>query len=68
MTGRGSNRTRRGMGNKANSVGCEAFSTSGARQIPHYAFTIGHITDYLSSDNGVVTLNVRGVDLTRCTD
>ena len=44
---------------------CEAFVASGARQSPDYAFTIGQITDHLSSDNGVVTLNVAGVDLPR---
>ena len=37
-TGRGSNRTGRGVGNEANSVECEAFSTSEARQSPDYAF------------------------------
>ena len=61
--GKASSRTGRGVSNEANSVGCEAFSASGARQSPDYAFTVGQITDHLNSGNGVVTLNARGVDL-----
>ena len=61
--GKASSRTGCSVSNKANSVGCEAFSTSGERQSPGYAFTVSQITNHLSSDNGVETLNVRGVDL-----
>ena len=66
--GKGSSRTGRGVSDEANSVGCEAFSASGARQSPDYAFTVGQITDHLTSDNGVVTLNVGGSRLTRGID
>ena len=62
-TGRGSSLTGRSVSNEANSVVCEAFSASGARQSPDYAFTVGQITDHLSSDNGEVTLSVGEVDL-----
>jgi len=39
----------------------EVFLASGARQSPDYASTVGQITDHLSPDSGVMTLNVGGV-------
>ena len=62
-TGRGGSCNGRDVGNEANYVEGERLSAGGVRQSPDFAFTVGQSSDHLSSDNGVVTLNVGGLDL-----
>ena len=50
------------MGNEENSVEGERLP-GGARQSPHFVFSVGQSNDHLSLDNDVVTLNAGGVDL-----
>ena len=53
----------RERGTEENFVEGERFSADESRQSPDFAFTVDQNSDRLSSDKGVVTLTVGGVDL-----